>query len=109
MPIGSPRARARRWSSRSSPARSARGLDSVVRLLDASGKVVAENNDIDLNRDSVLTWRFTDAGTYAIAIEDLEHGGGADGFGYRIYAGVLPYLTGVFPLGVRGGAAATWP
>ena len=81
-------------------------LDSVVRLIDASGRVVAENNDVDLNRDSVLTWRFTDAGTYAIAIEDLEHGGAGDGFGYRIYAGVLPYLTGVFPLGVRGGAAA---
>ena len=79
-------------------------FDSVVRLLDASGKLVAENNDLDLNRDSVLTWRFTDAGTYSIAIEDLEHGGGADGFAYRIYAGVLPYLTGVFPLGVRGGA-----
>jgi hypothetical protein len=79
-------------------------LDSVVRLLDASGKVVAENNDIDLSRDSVLTWRFTEAGTYAIAVEDLEHGGGADGFGYRIYAGVLPYLSGVFPLGVRNGA-----
>jgi hypothetical protein len=81
-------------------------LDSVVRLFDASGRVVAENNDVDLNRDSVLTWRFTDAGTYAIVIEDLEHGGAADGFGYRIYAGVLPYLTAVFPLGVRGGAAA---
>ena len=79
-------------------------LDSVLRLLDASGKLVAENNDIDLNRDSVLTWRFTETGTYLIAIEDLEHGGGADGFGYRIYAGVLPYMTGVFPLGVRGGA-----
>lgn len=78
-------------------------LDSVVRLLDASGTVVAENNDVDLGRDSVLTWRFAEAGTYSIAIEDLEHGGGADGFGYRIYAGVLPYLTGVFPLGVRGG------
>ena len=79
-------------------------LDSVVRLLDASGRVVAENNDIDLNRDSVLTWRFTAAGTYAIAIEDLEHGGGADGFGYRIYAGALPYVSAVFPLGVRQGA-----
>ena len=43
-------------------------LDSVVRLLDASGKLVAENNDIDLNRDSVLTWRFTEAGTYSIAM-----------------------------------------
>ena len=81
-------------------------LDSVIRLLDASGKVVAENNDMDLNRDSVLTWRFDDAGTYSIAIEDHEHGGGGDGFGYRIYAGVLPFLTSVFPLGVRDGASA---
>ena len=80
-------------------------LDSIVRLLDASGKVIAENNDVDLSRDSVLTWKFAEAGTYSIAIEDLEHGGGAEGYGYRIYAGVLPYLTGVFPLGVRSGAA----
>ena len=79
-------------------------LDSVVRLLDAAGKVIAENNDLDLNRDSALTWKFTEGGTYSIAIEDVEHGGGADGFGYRIYAGVLPYLTSVFPLGVRNGA-----
>jgi hypothetical protein len=81
-------------------------LDSVVRLLDASGKLVAENNDIDLNRDSALTWKFADAGTYSIAIEDVEHGGGTEGFGYRIYAGALPYLTAVFPLGVQAGAAA---
>ena len=79
-------------------------LDSVVRLLDSSGKLVAQNNDNDLNRDSVLTWRFADAGTYTLVIEDVEHGGGADGFGYRVYAGALPYVTGVFPLGVRDGA-----
>ena len=79
-------------------------IDSVVRLLDASGRLVAENNDVDLSRDSVLTWRFTDAGPYSIAIEDMEHGGGAEGFGYRIYAGMLPYVSGVFPLGVRDGA-----
>ena len=80
-------------------------IDSVLRLLDASGRLVAENNDIDLSRDSVLTWRFTDAGTYVVAIEDVEHGGGAEGFGYRIYAGALPYVSGVFPLGVRDGTA----
>jgi hypothetical protein len=81
-------------------------LDSVIRLLDASGKVVAENNDVDLSRDSVLMWKFAEAGTYSIAIEDLEHGGGADAYGYRIYAGALPYLSSVFPLGVRSGATA---
>ena len=80
-------------------------IDSVLRLLDASGRLVAENNDIDLSRDSVLTWRFTDAGPYSVAIEDVEHGGGGEGFGYRIYAGALPYVSGVFPLGVRDGTA----
>jgi hypothetical protein len=80
-------------------------LDSVVRLLNTAGDVVAENNDVDLNRDSVLTWKFVETGTYSIAIEDLEHGGAADGYGYRMYAGVLPYLNSVFPLGVRAGAS----
>ena len=80
-------------------------IDSVLRLLDASGRLVAENNDIDLSRDSVLTWRFTAAGPYSVAIEDVEHGGGGEGFGYRIYAGALPYVSGVFPLGVRDGTA----
>lgn len=81
-------------------------LDSIIRLLDASGAVIAENNDVDSSRDSVLAWRARDAGTYTIAIEDLEHGGGADGFGYRIYAGALPYIAGVFPVGAREGTDA---
>lgn len=79
-------------------------LDSIVRLLDASGKLVAENNDVDLSRDAVLIWKVAESGTYSIAIEDVEHGGAADGFEYRVYAGALPYLSSVFPLGVRGGA-----
>ena len=84
-------------------------LDSVVRLLDARGSVVAENNDVDLGRDSVLTWRFAEAGKYTIAIEDVEHGGGADGFAYRIYAGVLPYLTACFLLACAAAPWATLP
>ena len=71
-----------------------------------TGSVVAENNDVDLSRDSVLTWRFTETGTYTLTIEDVEHGGGENGFAYRIYAGALPYVTGVFPLGVPAGASA---
>jgi hypothetical protein len=73
-------------------------LDSLVRLLDESGATVAENNDNDLSRDSVLTWRFTRAGRYTLTIEDVEHGGGGDGFAYRVNAGALPYVTGIFPL-----------
>ena len=57
-------------------------LDSVLRLLDARGTVVAENNDVDLSRDSILTWRCADAGTYTVTVEDVEHGGGKAGYAY---------------------------
>jgi hypothetical protein len=79
-------------------------LDSVIRLLDAHGTVIAENNDFDLSRDSVLTWRFAEAGRYVLTIEDVEHGGGKNGYAYRIYAGALPFVTSTFPLGVGSGA-----
>jgi hypothetical protein len=82
-------------------------LDSVVRLLDRDRRVVAENNDFDLSRDSVLTWRVAEAGQYTLTVEDVEHGGGAEGFEYRVYAGALPYLASVFPLGVPAGAEGT--
>jgi hypothetical protein len=82
-------------------------LDSVIRLLDAHGTVIAENNDFDLSRDSVLTWRFADAGTYVVTVEDVEHGGGKNGYAYWLYAGALPYLTSMFPLGPPTGAAMT--
>ena len=78
-------------------------LDSVVRLLDANGQLLATNNDADPGRDSVLTWRFAETGTYILAIDDVEHGGAANGYAYRIHAGTLPYVTGVFPLGVPAG------
>lgn len=79
-------------------------LDSILRVLDAQGNVIAENNDFDLNRDSVLTWRFADAGAYVLTIEDVEHGGAKNGFAYRIYAGALPFVTATFPLGVASGS-----
>ncbi len=78
-------------------------LDSTVRLLDAHGQLLGANNDVDLSRDSVLTWRFAETGTYTLTIEDVEHGGAANGFAYRIQAGALPFITGVFPLGVPSG------
>ena len=56
------------------------------------------------SRDSVLTWRFAEAGSYVLTIEDVEHGGGKNGFAYRIYAGALPFVTAIFPLGVASGS-----
>ena len=81
-------------------------LDSIVRLFDARGQLLGTSNDVDLSRDSVLTHRFTETGAYTLTIEDMEHGGAANGFAYRIHAGVLPYIAGVFPLGVPAGGTA---
>jgi len=81
-------------------------LDSVVRLLDARGELLETSNDVDLSRDSVLTWRFAETGSYTLTIEDVEHGGGANGFAYRVHAGALPYVSRVFPLGVPSGGSA---
>ena len=82
-------------------------LDSVLRLVDARGAVIAQNNDVDLSRDSVLNWRVAVAGTYAITIEDVEHGGGKTGYGYWLYAGAKPYLTSLGALDMPSGPAAT--
>jgi hypothetical protein len=80
-------------------------LDSVLRLLDARGAVVAENNDVDLSRDSILTWRCADAGTYTVTVEDVEHGGGKTGYAYWLYAGAAPQLASLFSLAAPSGPA----
>ena len=73
-------------------------LDSVIRIRDAHGKSIAENNDLDLNRDSTLTWRFAETGNYVLTLEDIEHGGAKNGFAYRIYAGPQAHLASLLPL-----------
>ena len=83
-------------------------VDSVLRIHDAAGKVLAENNDVDLARDSVLIWRAPGAGPFTLTVEDVEHGGAAEGFLYRIYAGALPFVTDIFPIGARAGAEAAF-
>lgn len=79
--------------------------DTILRLFDSKGQHVAENNDLDLNRDSVLAYKFPQAGIYVLTVEDAEQAGG-DRYDYRIDAGVFPYVTAIFPLGVRKGTSA---
>lgn len=80
-------------------------MDTLLRLADSRGRVVAENNDFDGNRDSLLTHRFARAGRYRLMVTDVERGSG-ENHHYRVYAGRFPYITHVFPLGVRRGAIA---
>ena len=80
-------------------------LESLLVLSDASGLVIAkagENND---KPDALLAAKLPADGTYNLSISDREKGGGSDYF-YRINAGPLPYITGVFPLGIRAGEPA---
>jgi hypothetical protein len=82
-------------------------LDSVIRVRDAHGKVIAENNDLDLNRDSLLTSRFAETGAYVLTVEDIEHGGAKNGYAYRIHAGALSHITSLFPLQPPPGPVTT--
>jgi hypothetical protein len=77
-------------------------LVSLLVLRDSSGKVLARAGENDNNPDAVLHYNLAHPGAYTISITDREKGGGKDHF-YRVNAGPLPYITSVFPLGVRAG------
>lgn len=87
-------------------------LDSVVTLLDSKGIQLASNDDFDGRRDSLLAYAFKTSGEYVIQISDRERKGamagstGSGPFFYRLNAGEFPYLTSVFPLGLRQGTSA---
>jgi hypothetical protein len=77
-------------------------LNSVLTLRDASGRVVAQNNDAEGRVDSLLGHRFAAGGTYTVEIRDYENASGDD-VHYRLNAGEFAYVTRAFPLGVRRG------
>jgi hypothetical protein len=77
-------------------------LESLLRLRDGSGAVQAISGRYDDRPDAVLTYKLPEAGKYSLSVTDREKAGSADRF-YRIDAGPVPYVTSVFPLGVRAG------
>ncbi|HEV2350879.1 MAG TPA: hypothetical protein VG028_13650 [Terriglobia bacterium] len=81
-------------------------LESVLALRDAAGQVVSRAGENDDKPDAVLTCNLPQDGSYTLSLSDREHGGGMDHY-YRVNAGPLPYVTGVFPLGVQAGKADT--
>src|SRR5271170_1349950 len=80
-------------------------LQSKLALSDASGQLLAEAGKYDDRPDAELNYKLPQDGTYTLLVTDREQSGGIDRF-YRLNAGPLPYITGVFPLGVRAGEAA---
>jgi hypothetical protein len=80
-------------------------LQSLLILRDSAGKELARAGDNENSPDAVLVHKLPESGLYSISITDREKGGSADHF-YRLNAGPLPYITGVFPLGVSAGNPA---
>jgi hypothetical protein len=55
--------------------------------------------------DPAIVFKAPADGNYTLAVTDETHTGGWNNF-YRIVAGALPYVSGVFPLGVQAGHPA---
>ena len=77
-------------------------LESALTLSDSDGHVLQSAGQNTNRVDAVLSYRLAQAGKYTVTISDRDNEGGKDHF-YRLDAGALPYLKGVFPLGVRAG------
>jgi hypothetical protein len=88
-----------------SAARIGSSLDGVLVVRDAAGNVVARSDDFRGRTDPLLAHRFAAAGAYVLEVGDGLNGGGSGHF-YRLTAGELPYVTDVFPLGLRRGTSA---
>jgi len=86
----------------------AKSLDSkangVLTLSDATGKVLASNNDFD-GADPMLAYTFAIDGRYTIRVHELMLRGSVDHF-YRLSVGAFPYVTGRFPLSVAANTEA---
>jgi hypothetical protein len=77
-------------------------LEAQLVLFDPDGRVVAHCEDFRTRPDPLLIYRAPRDGTYRLELRDELHRGRED-FVYRLRLGLLPTLTGVFPLGGRRG------
>ena len=76
-------------------------MDSSLAILDSSAKELAQNEDAN-GLDSLIAWTVPEDGEYLIQLRDFRYQGGGD-FKYRLLAGVMPYVSSIFPLGGRRG------
>ena len=76
--------------------------DALLSLTDASGRVLATNNNFD-GGDPFIAHKFAADGRYAIVVSDALMAGGAERF-YSLTIGALPFVAGVFPLSVPANA-----
>jgi hypothetical protein len=78
-------------------------FDAVITLSDADGRELACADHWRFHPDPVLAFEVPRDGQYVLDVRDCLYRGRED-FVYRIAAGVLPFITDLFPLGGRAGA-----
>lgn len=76
----------------------------VLVVYDAQGREVAFADDYRFKPDPVILFQVPQDGDYTCAIYDSIYRGRED-FVYRITLGELPFVTSLFPLGAKAGAA----
>ncbi len=76
-------------------------LDSSLALLNMAGKELARNEDYN-GLDSLVAFSVPEDGEYILQIRDFRYQGGGN-YNYRLYAGALPYVDSIFPLGGQRG------
>lgn len=77
----------------------------VILIRDARGKEMAYDDDYRFKPDPVILWEVPQDGEYALELIDAIYRGRED-FVYRMTIGEVPFVTSVFPLGGKAGAAA---
>ncbi len=77
-------------------------FQAVVRILDSDGNEVAYADDFQFDPDPVMLFEPTADGVYTLEIRDSIYRGRQD-FVYRVTMSQRPYVTGIYPLGVKHG------
>ncbi|MDB5293048.1 MAG: hypothetical protein JWL69_4289, partial [Phycisphaerales bacterium] len=85
-------------------ARSSSQLDAALSILDAKGHELPTKIDFHAG-DPTLLFDVPADGQYVFIVRDLQYRGGGD-FGYRIDAGVIPYLQALLPMTAEPGKPA---
>jgi hypothetical protein len=81
-------------------------FQAALTIYDPKGKILAYDDNFRFHPDPVLHCEIPADGDYVIEIHDSIYRGRED-FVYRITAGELPFVTGIFPLGGRAGTKTT--
>lgn len=80
-------------------------FEPVMTVQDAAGNPLVSAQSFRFAPDPVLVFDVQEAGDYTLQVHDALYRGRED-FVYRITAGKIPFVTGIFPLGGRSGSEA---